>query len=207
MRRDGSYCSILDSRSMPSSSRLGAMLCSATGSYLGQSALYSGKSIIDGHVSSVGVPRTLKMRTTWSWSDVPGKSGRPEAISPKMHPTLHRSTGVEYLRDPISTSGARYQSVTTSCVYDRTGMPKALASPKSASLSSPCLLMSRFCGLRSRCSTRRSWQNATPFSNCSRARLIILASAPSGQESRYFLRSWSRYSKTSVSFFSVWMTS
>ncbi len=32
-----------------------------------------------------------------------------------------------------------------------TGMPKALARPKSASFSSPSRLMSRFCGFRSRC--------------------------------------------------------
>jgi hypothetical protein len=103
------------------------------------------------------------MRRNWSASEVPGKSGRPELISPKMHPTLHKSTGVEYLRDPISTSGARYQSVTTSCVYERTGMPNARARPKSASLSSSAsLLISRFCGFKSRCSTRRSWQKATP---------------------------------------------
>ena len=74
------------------------------------------------------------MRVSWSDSEVPGKSGRPADISPKMQPTLHKSTGVEYLREPISTSGARYHNVTTSCVYERTGMPNARASPKSASL-------------------------------------------------------------------------
>ena len=30
-----------------------------------------------------------------------------------MHPMLHTSTAVEYLRWPSSSSGARYQSVTT----------------------------------------------------------------------------------------------
>ena len=45
------------------------------------------------------------------------------------------STGVEYLRLPMRTSGARYHSVTTSCVYERTGIPNARANPKSASLS------------------------------------------------------------------------
>ena len=42
----------------------------------------------------------------------------------------------------------------TSCVYVRTGTPKALANPKSASLMCPCVLMRRFCGFRSRCKTR-----------------------------------------------------
>ena len=41
----------------------------------------------------------------------------------------------------------------------------------------------------------------------SAAHLIMRESAPSGHESRYFLRSWSRYSNTRVSFFSVWITS
>lgn len=40
-----------------------------------------------------------------------------------MQPTLHISTGVLYLLDPIKTSGALYHSVTTSCVYDLTGIP------------------------------------------------------------------------------------
>lgn len=54
-----------------------------------------------------------------------------------IHPTLHTSTGVEYFLDPINTSGARYQSVTTSWVYDRTGIPKARASPKSPNFRYP----------------------------------------------------------------------
>jgi hypothetical protein len=45
------------------------------------------------------------------------------------------STWVEYLVLPMSTSGGRYQSVTTSCVYFFTGIPKPRARPKSASWS------------------------------------------------------------------------
>ncbi len=37
----------------------------------------------------------------------------------------------------------------TSCVYVLTGTPKARASPKSASLTTPCAFTKRFCGLRS----------------------------------------------------------
>lgn len=74
---------------------------------------HSGRSTIVGQLSSVGVPRALKIFSSWSWSLVPGKSGRPEFISPKIQPTLQRSTGVEYFREPMRTSGARYHSVTT----------------------------------------------------------------------------------------------
>ena len=61
-----------------------------------------------GKMSALGVPSARKMRSSSSLSDVPAKSGRPFAISAKMQPTDHTSTGVEYLRLPISTSGARY---------------------------------------------------------------------------------------------------
>ena len=83
-------------------------------------------------------------------------------ISAKMQPMDHMSTGVEYCLSPSRISGARYHSVTTSCVCVRTGMPKARARPKSASLSAPLRSMRRFCGLRSRCSTRRAWQKSMP---------------------------------------------
>ena len=43
------------------------------------------------------------------------------------------------------------------------GIPKALASPKSASLMAPCWSISRFCGFKSRCRIRRWWQNRIPF--------------------------------------------
>lgn len=90
------------------------------------------------------------------------------------------SMGVEYSVDPSRTSGGRYHSVTTSLEYVFVGTDLALASPederdaqqgaapswtfssscicprkthlpKSASLSSPLSLMSKFWGLRSRC--------------------------------------------------------
>lgn len=65
-------------------------------------------------------------------------------------PEVASTHDVEYVRLPMSTSGARYQSVTTSFEKVLTGMPNARARPKSASLSSPRLVMSKFCGLRSR---------------------------------------------------------
>mmetsp|Transcript_25123 Transcript_25123/g.82338 ORF Transcript_25123/g.82338 Transcript_25123/m.82338 type:complete len:90 (-) Transcript_25123:550-819(-) len=53
------------------------------------------------------------MRFSWSDSDVPANRGFDVAISAKIHPTDQMSTGVEYVRDPINTSGARYHKVTT----------------------------------------------------------------------------------------------
>ena len=66
---------------------------------------------------------------------------------------LHTSTGVEYYLAPRRISGALYQRVTTSCVYDLIGNPKALAKPKSANLIFPLESNSKFCGLISRCRT------------------------------------------------------
>ena len=64
-------------------------------------------------------------RTSSSFVD-PGKRGRPVYISAMMHPTDQISIEVEYVRDPRSTSGARYHSVTTSFENVFTGIPKAL---------------------------------------------------------------------------------
>ena len=67
-----------------------------------------------GKISSVGVPRWRKML---SLVRLRGAAKAPTVtISANMQPIDQISTGVEYLREPISTSGARYQSVTTSCV-------------------------------------------------------------------------------------------
>jgi hypothetical protein len=49
----------------------------------------------------------------WEWPEVTGDWRTPLAISAKMQPMLQMSTGSAYLRVPSSTSGARYQSVTT----------------------------------------------------------------------------------------------
>lgn len=43
-----------------------------------------------------------------------------------MHPLDQTSMLVEYVRDPNRTSGARYQSVTTSLLNVLTGIPNAL---------------------------------------------------------------------------------
>jgi len=150
-----------------------------------------------------------KMRTSWSSFVVPGKSGRPVYISAMMQPADQMSMLVLYVLDPKSTSGARYQSVTTSFENVLTGIPNARARPKSASLSMPLLLISKFCGLRSRCSTRFVWQKSMPCSSwCMNDFMVMGFRAPrSPCVSMYFFRSLSMYSKTSMSLFSVWITS
>ena len=60
-------------------------------------------------------------------------------------------------------SGALYQRVTTSWVKFFTGMPKALARPKSASFKTPSRLMRRFCGFKSLWSTLCLWHLAVPL--------------------------------------------
>lgn len=109
--------------------------------------------------------------------DPPSRRPWEARFGPVAH---HMSMGVEYSVDPSRTSGGRYHSVTTSLEYVFVGTDLALASPedegdgrqgaaptctflqccifprevhlpKSASLSSPLSLMSRFWGLRSRC--------------------------------------------------------
>jgi hypothetical protein len=60
--------------------------------------------------------QTTQPNPTQAPSSFHSCSHLPFAISAKMHPTLQISTGVEYLRLPNKTSGARYHKVTTSCV-------------------------------------------------------------------------------------------
>mmetsp|Transcript_51392 Transcript_51392/g.132606 ORF Transcript_51392/g.132606 Transcript_51392/m.132606 type:complete len:229 (-) Transcript_51392:694-1380(-) len=53
-----------------------------------------------------GSPRTSTMRQTWSYSDWPGKIGRPKKSSAQMQPRLHMSMALVYGR-PSKTSGER----------------------------------------------------------------------------------------------------
>lgn len=82
-----------------------------------------------------------------------------------MQPTDHISIELEYFWDPSKTSGGRYHNVTTSCVYPLTGIPEALARPKSAILRMLSFEIRRFCGLRSLWSTFFSWQWLMPWSS------------------------------------------
>ena len=61
-----------------------------------------------------------------------------------MHPTDQISIELEYFCDPNKTSGGLYHKVTTSCVYPLTGIPEALARPKSAIFNILSFEMSKF---------------------------------------------------------------
>lgn len=63
---------------------------------------------------SSGVPMMRIMWRSWSWLSLPRNSGTPEIISAKMQPQDQTSIEVLYVREPMRTSGARYQRVTTS---------------------------------------------------------------------------------------------
>ena len=62
---------------------------------------------------SSGVPMMRIMWRSWSWLSLPRKSGTPEIISAKIQPQDQTSIEVLYVREPMSTSGARYHRVTT----------------------------------------------------------------------------------------------
>ena len=68
-------------------------------------------------------------------SDRPGNNAYPVAISAKIQPMDHTSTGPQYLLAPRRSSGALYHNVTTSAVYGPDGRPDNLANPKSASFN------------------------------------------------------------------------
>ena len=85
-----------------------------------------------------------KINFSCSSSLVPGNKGLPVIISARMHPHDHISMDVEYVLEPISTSGARYHNVTTSLENVLTGIPKARARPKSPNFNWPLLLINRF---------------------------------------------------------------
>lgn len=104
---------LTERRSIPAASSLGTRFSRGIGLYVGKSGRYSGNLDTPGQVSSVGVPRILKILSNWSLTEDPGNSGLPEAISAKMHPADQISIEVEYCFEPINTSGALYHSVTT----------------------------------------------------------------------------------------------
>lgn len=156
------------SKSIPSSSivdpaRTFFMSCFC---HWGKVDLKSGNLDTPGQTFSFGVPRVLNILNSWSISLSPGKRARLVAISAKIQPIDQRSTAGPYSRLPIKISGARYQRVTTSCVYVLIGRLILLANPKSASLMFPRLSINKFWGLRSRWRTRWAWQWPIPWSNC-----------------------------------------
>lgn len=82
--------------------------------------------------SKVGEPRSLRMSANWSTDVSPVKQGSLWISSASTSPADHISTAGVYCFAPRSSSGARYQIVTTPGVSGRSLY--ALAIPKSASL-------------------------------------------------------------------------
>jgi len=69
------------------------------------------------------------------------------------------------------------------------------------------LLMSKFCGLRSRCNTLWLWQNARPRRSWYIKDFTTSGSISPFRLSKYFFRSWSQCSNTRVNFLSLCKTS
>ena len=86
--------------------------------------------------------------------DVPGKSDFPLISYPRIQPTDHMSTALEYLVDPNKIYGALYHLVATYSV--RTGSTEFLvqsidlARPKSATFAWHSELSSKLLGFKSR---------------------------------------------------------
>ena len=79
-----------------------------------------------------------------------------------MQPTAHMSTAALYVSHESSSSGARYQRVTTYSVMNALDSLQARARPKSQILRSQVAFSSRLLGLRSRCSTLAVWTYLSP---------------------------------------------
>lgn len=60
-----------------------------------------------------GFPMSSRILSTWLSVELPGNTGFPKNISPRMHPTDHISTAFEYFEEPRSISGALYHLVAT----------------------------------------------------------------------------------------------
>mmetsp|Transcript_28588 Transcript_28588/g.62365 ORF Transcript_28588/g.62365 Transcript_28588/m.62365 type:complete len:223 (+) Transcript_28588:412-1080(+) len=175
------------------------MLSQPLAGHCGKDGLKSGSLVRPGHCVAVGVPNFWKTLKIVSISESPANSGAPVAISPKTQPTLQRSTGMLYKVEPRRISGARYHTVTTSCVYFGIGTLYARASPKSAITSRPLLSMRMFWGLMSRCRMRFAWQKSMPWQSWKAMSLTTPGVKRPFRDFIYFFRSFSRYSKTRCS--------
>lgn len=60
-----------------------------------------------------GFPVSSSIRSIWFKVDVPGNRDLPVISYPRMQPTDHISTALEYLVDPNRIYGARYHRVAT----------------------------------------------------------------------------------------------
>ena len=140
----------------------------------------SGKAVWSGQLVSVGVPKTVKIVSSWdkSLSTLDCKKGRRSKSSANIHPTLHMSAASEYSKAPRRSSGGLYQSVMAWGLMRVFGVPYMRARPKSPNFIVPSFRNKRLSGLRSLWRIQRSWQAATAIM---RVKICCLISAsPSG---------------------------
>lgn len=102
-----------------------------------------------------GLPVSSRILSIWFRVEVPGKRDLPVISSPRMQPTDHISTALEYLVEPNKIYGALYHRVATYSVSTGStpfslGQLIERASPKSATFIWHSELSSRLLGLRSR---------------------------------------------------------
>mmetsp|Transcript_14334 Transcript_14334/g.32200 ORF Transcript_14334/g.32200 Transcript_14334/m.32200 type:complete len:200 (+) Transcript_14334:435-1034(+) len=103
--------------------------------------------------ASGGRPSLDRMTCSWCCGFFPRKRGSWRITSAKMQPTPQTSTALPYMAHSSSSSGGRYQRVTTYSVSMSTPASKPRARPKSHSARSQLAFTSRLEGFRSRCST------------------------------------------------------
>lgn len=127
-------------------------------------------------------------------SDLPGNSGLCVNSSPRIQPAAHMSMAVECVREPSSSSGARYHKVTTHGVITVSVLLNSRASPKSAILMRPLSVNSRFDTFRSRWMMNRECRYLRPSSNCSIRHFVCDSENGFGMLSSNEARSCSQYS-------------
>ena len=103
--------------------------------------------------SSVGVPVTLRINSSWWWMSFPGKNVYLPNSSAKMHPQDHTSIDFSYFLVARRNSGPRYHH--TEIPSDRGNVRAfrpgrcALANPKSQIFKSQLLFIHKFRGFKS----------------------------------------------------------
>ena len=114
--------------------------------------------------SSAGAPNTLKM--AWSCSPPTAPQRRAASGATRLARSPRTNYRQQWLYDvaPSSSSGHRYQSVTTFVVMGSTGSPKRLANPKSHKANRPSSLYKTLLVLMSRWMYQRECMCATAAS-------------------------------------------
>ena len=80
-------------------------------SWIEEIILAAREDSIDWVSTEFGLPKRVRILSTWLSVLVPGKIALPLHISPMIHPMDHISTGLWYLLEPKMISGALYHLV------------------------------------------------------------------------------------------------